>query len=130
MKWLSMIDFSLRHRVSLSTLRRRIKANAIEYKMENGRYFLKDDGIAVPPNSNGSTDGNSSESPEFANRDMAYFIQELKKAYGSILSEKEEIIMQLRKEIEDLRRINLLLEKLVERTSEPRKNTFENELDL
>ncbi|MEO5970668.1 MAG: hypothetical protein ABIQ95_12130 [Bdellovibrionia bacterium] len=41
--WVSLMDFASKKSVSLSTLRRHIKANKITYKIENGRYFLWDD---------------------------------------------------------------------------------------
>ena len=35
-----MMDYASQNGVSLSTLRRYIKANKIEYKIENGRYLV------------------------------------------------------------------------------------------
>jgi hypothetical protein len=39
--WISLMDYATEYGVSLSTLRRHIKAGKIEYKIENGRYLLK-----------------------------------------------------------------------------------------
>lgn len=39
-RWISLMDYATRHDVSLSTLRRYIKAKKVEYKIENGRYLL------------------------------------------------------------------------------------------
>jgi hypothetical protein len=118
MNWIPMLEYSLRHKVSLSTLRRRIKASLVEFKMESGRYLIKD--TEVLNYTKGSTP--SPDTPQM-------FIQELKKAYGTILSEKEEMIVQLKNEIEDLRKINLLLEKEIERNDLTRART-EGLLDL
>jgi hypothetical protein len=41
--WLPLIDYSIRRGVSLSTLRRYIKARKIEFRIENGKYLLFDD---------------------------------------------------------------------------------------
>jgi predicted site-specific integrase-resolvase len=40
MEWISLMDYATTKGVSLSTLRRHIKANKIPYKVENGRYLL------------------------------------------------------------------------------------------
>lgn len=39
--WIPLMDYAMRYGVSLSTLRRHIKANKIQYKVENGRYLLR-----------------------------------------------------------------------------------------
>jgi len=41
--WLTLIEYSVKKDVSLSTLRRRIKANQLKYKMDRGRYLIFDD---------------------------------------------------------------------------------------
>ena len=41
--WVPLLDFASKKSISLSTLRRNIKANKITYKIENGRYLLWDD---------------------------------------------------------------------------------------
>jgi hypothetical protein len=41
--WVLLMEFAIKRKVSLSTLRRQIKANKITYKIENGRYLLWDD---------------------------------------------------------------------------------------
>ncbi len=38
------MDYAMKKGISLSTLRRHIKSNKIEYKVENGRYLLFDNG--------------------------------------------------------------------------------------
>jgi hypothetical protein len=42
------MDYAVRKGVSLSTLRRHIKANKIQYKVENGRYLLFDGDAEIP----------------------------------------------------------------------------------
>ena len=42
-EWLPLLDYAARKGVSLSTLRRYIKSNRVDYKQEKGKYFLFDD---------------------------------------------------------------------------------------
>ena len=39
--WVPLMDYAMKTGVSLSTLRRHIKANKIRYRVENGRYLLQ-----------------------------------------------------------------------------------------
>ncbi len=41
-KWIPLMDYAIKKGVSLSTLRRHIKANRLTYKVEEGRYLLWD----------------------------------------------------------------------------------------
>lgn len=43
MNWLTINDYSNKYDLSVSTLRRRIKAEDIEYRLESGKYFLLDE---------------------------------------------------------------------------------------
>ena len=38
--WLPIAEYAIQNNVSISTLRRKIKSNAISYKMEEGRYLI------------------------------------------------------------------------------------------
>ncbi len=40
--WLVLTDYASKYRISVSTLRRRIKAEQVPYRFENGKYFLLD----------------------------------------------------------------------------------------
>jgi hypothetical protein len=40
--WRPLVEYSLKKGVSLSTLRRYIKAGKLQYRVENGRYLLFD----------------------------------------------------------------------------------------
>lgn len=40
--WIPLMDYAIKNEISLSTLRRYIKANKVQYKIENGRYLLFD----------------------------------------------------------------------------------------
>ena len=39
--WISLMDYATQYGVSLSTLRRHIKANKLQFKVEHGRYLLR-----------------------------------------------------------------------------------------
>lgn len=40
-KWLSLTEYSSRYKVSVSTLRRRIKSEKIDYDLRDGKYYLQ-----------------------------------------------------------------------------------------
>lgn len=42
--WVPLVDFAVKRGVSLSTLRRYIKQGKVVFRIENGRYLLRDDG--------------------------------------------------------------------------------------
>ena len=41
-KWISLTEYSQKHSISISTLRRRIRAQIIPVKIKEGKYFLQD----------------------------------------------------------------------------------------
>jgi hypothetical protein len=43
--WLPLTEYALRSGMSISTLRRKIKSNSIEYRMEEGRYLIRSDDL-------------------------------------------------------------------------------------
>jgi protein required for attachment to host cells len=43
--WLPLAEYSMKHQVSISTLRRRIKAEDIQYRFEEGKYLILDDEV-------------------------------------------------------------------------------------
>lgn len=51
--WVPLMDYAMRKGVSLSTLRRQIKANKIEYRVESGRYLIWFEGDLDSANSDG-----------------------------------------------------------------------------
>lgn len=44
-RWLNLVEYSSAYKVSLSTLRRRIRSGNIEYLKENGKYLVADNPI-------------------------------------------------------------------------------------
>lgn len=41
--WLPLTEYALRSGMSISTLRRKIKSNSVDYRMEEGRYLIRFD---------------------------------------------------------------------------------------
>jgi hypothetical protein len=110
------MEYSARYRVSLSTLRRRIKAGDIEYKFSDGKYLLKDgplqpshpeesETIAPPTSVTVSEEGMS-----MTGQTTQMLLNEIKKAYSLVLQEKEEQILQLKDEVADLKTLVRVLE--------------------
>ncbi len=99
-----MIDYAVNKRVSISTLRRRIKSQRLEHRLENGRYLILAE--LDSEGSNLKVESTASESLLVVQN----LISEIKKAYSLVLAEKEELIQQLKSEIENLKHINQFLE--------------------
>jgi hypothetical protein len=53
--WVPLVEFSVKTGISLSTLRRYIKANKVPWKLIDGRYLLMDDGTLKPHQKNTSS---------------------------------------------------------------------------
>ena len=126
--WLPLAEYSMKHHVSISTLRRRIKAADVDFRFDDGKYLILDEAPkkaalaeehrpslsreakktsaeAVFENENHLTDAGESVITA-ANRLLA----DLKKAYTKILQEKEEQILNLREEVVDLSTLVKILE--------------------
>ena len=128
--WLPLAEYSMKHKVSISTLRRRIKAEDIQYRLDDGKYFIFDtDPTATTTNVEDRTFSTETHRPslksessvsEFAKQESAQgesvitaanrLLTDLKKAYTQVLQEKEEQIVSLKEEISDLRTLVRVLE--------------------
>lgn len=128
--WLPLMEYSAKYRVSMSTLRRRIKAGEIEHKFLDGKYLLKDGPLQVvaiaeteaiaPPTSVSPQQLQATipkPVPAVTTAENDHFWQatqgllnEIKKAYSLILQEKEEQILQLKEEVADLKTLVRVLE--------------------
>jgi hypothetical protein len=145
-QWLPLLNYSTKYNISLSTLRRRIKARSIEYRLDQGKYFILDDSQApnkvevqkplvqqqqlplqqhqqqhqnfAPPFSQDTSFVEASVLTS-ANR----LVEEIKAAYAKILQEKEELISQLKEEVVDLRMLVRVLEESSKTTKSPSAET-------
>lgn len=113
--WLPLNEYANKYKVSISTLRRRIKAKEVKYLFREGKYFIMDNGSASHLSVEHRPSLNSDFQPlpsdqepllNAANR----LLQELKKAYTQILDEKDHQIRQLKAEAADLKTLVQLLE--------------------
>ena len=103
--WLALLDYSHQFHVSLSTLRRRIKANSIKYKLEGGRYFIWADD--VPSSEAAST--NNERAPEVRQGAVGASSDYSRE----LLEEKEKRISLLEQHIRVLHQENEALQSLV-----------------
>ncbi len=130
-KWLLLTDFASKYRISVSTLRRRIKAGAQPYRFEDGRYYLPDqlgsnsyeeisNEVASPvvaaPAQTQPTSAAAVLAASMKGNDeplittTSKLLNELKQAYTLILHEKEEQIVYLKEEVADLKTLVRVLE--------------------
>jgi hypothetical protein len=139
-QWLPLTDYASKYRISVSTLRRRIKGGQIEFRFDDGKYWIldtdpqnldqrqpvlgTDSGAethsatrAAPliQEAQGKLDqlrdssgSGTTEEPIFSS--ASRLLNELKRAYMSILHEKEEQIIQLKEEVSDLKTLVRVLE--------------------
>ncbi len=127
-EWLPLTDYSTKYGISVSTLRRRIKAQEIKYRFADGKYLIHEqsdehrpsqddqhDAASRPASSTveniasslkEQVDGRSEGFSASANR----LLGELKKAYAQILQEREEQIINLKEEVVDLKTLVRVLE--------------------
>jgi hypothetical protein len=86
-EWIPLMDYAMKKGVSLSTLRRHIKANKVQYRVENGRYLLfvekSDPALAnrAPSTSaaqaSGGSHGASSTANKSVGRDDDFLVSQL-----------------------------------------------------
>ncbi len=121
--WLTLIEYSAKYRVSLSTLRRRIKSGEVEHKFNDGKYLIKDGPLqtaqanseTIAPPTKVSSHSQPSQPPPEVDPNQFWqttqgLLNEIKKAYSLILQEKEEQILQLKDEVADLKTLVRVLE--------------------
>lgn len=106
--WIDLHAFAAKYGISLSTLRRRIRAKTIEFKLERGRYWLPDTlnvmsaaplfsrkGEELPRQEIKSRDFSQNDSNNTAleseNRKLKAQIAELETLVGALESELEEL---------------------------------------
>lgn len=127
--WLPLNEYSAKHRVSISTLRRKIKSNEVQFRLDEGRYVILDSD-ETPPKQQASVGfsshseqqrpslksdafsehGTSRESGESVITAANRLLADLKKAYTQVLQDKEEHISELKEEISDLKTLIKVLE--------------------
>jgi hypothetical protein len=160
---LQLSEYSNKYKVSVSTLRRRIKAGEIQYDFEGGKYWLPDRPIEkyvrnrpaiveeepvieFPVITENFIDDEPAVAQPSQNTNENYvtheevleltqsMINELKSAYVLILQEKEEQILEAKREIADLKTLCHTLEteneKLKAETSAPLSGWFSDDVEV
>ncbi|PIS10577.1 MAG: hypothetical protein COT73_08585 [Bdellovibrio sp. CG10_big_fil_rev_8_21_14_0_10_47_8] len=129
MNWLPLTEYSSKYKVSISTLRRRIKAEDIKFQFRDGRYLIFDQPDIEQQHRPSQTMSPSPKKPATPFSGMAVtemtlqkpkdepiltaanrLLTELKRAYAQILQEKEEQILNLKEEVSDLKTLVRVLE--------------------
>lgn len=152
-QWLLLTDYSSKYRISVSTLRRRIKNGDIQFRFDGGKYFIFDappsaqetqpvysETLTFPGIQTTSRHAVSSIDPQPPVNTFSFkayeervksapspvvvpipeeepilssasqLLTELKRAYMSILQEREEQLIQLKEEVSDLKTLVRVLE--------------------
>lgn len=103
-EWIPLMDYAVKKGVSLSTLRRHIKSNKVEYRVENGRYLLLDEG----------GNGSASHSMHAPSRNGA--------ATQSVQSKLQKLERDLQRAQEEIAELKMLIALYEERMSPTREN--------
>ncbi|MEQ1664078.1 MAG: hypothetical protein ABL927_01730 [Bdellovibrionales bacterium] len=106
--WMPINEYAAKYKISQSTLRRRIRAGAIEFKFDDGKYWLPD--IQIKKHVRVEDRIVENLILKATEQDDQKIISELKSVYVSALHEKEEQIMYLKEEINDLKTLVKVLE--------------------
>ena len=114
-KWLSLTEYSQKHNVSISTLRRRIRSGTITVKLEEGKYFIVDGQQNNDLLQDQSTNESSKEFfPLIEDTKQNSFIDKLlitQQELYRLLAEKDKKIESLQTQISDFNTLVALLEK-------------------
>lgn len=145
--WLGLTEYAAKYQVNESTLRRRIKAEDIKFRLDDGNYFIIDEPMSAHQRvhrpsleSDLAQVGAHQENERAlsslpAKHDVAdksimakneepilhatnKLLTELKKAYTQVLHEKEKEILQLKNEVTDLNTLVQILESENDRLKE------------
>ena len=104
--WLPLMEFAMKHNISLSTLRRHIKASKVSYKVEEGRYLLWDESDENLPSMSQASKNQNSVSQNSVNRSS---IKDSNFDPGSI-TKLERDLKQAQEEIAELKTLIALYE--------------------
>ena len=111
--WIQLNDYANKHNISVSTLRRRIKTNKIQFKLEEGKYFILENGPSRVSSEQALT-SDVARTAVFSTESISttrLLLDELKRAYLDSLQSKEDQILYLKQQVSDLKTLVLLLEK-------------------
>jgi hypothetical protein len=134
--WITIQEYATKYGVSISTLRRRIKSKSIQFRFDDGKYFLEEPSsgltqakVLTPDFPVHAVTGQRQalafvEAPALdpVNEDrVERVLEELRKSYDVLLKEKDEQILQLRGQVADLQTLVQALETENERLTKTAK---------
>jgi len=91
--WLPITEYAVKNQVSVSTIRRKIKNQELKHKLEGGKYFILDATEATK-----KPKAQNDEVLDFAERSM----KEIAKLNQELITEKDEIILNQKKKMQEL----------------------------
>ena len=91
--WIPLMDYATKKNLSLSTLRRYIKADKVMYKVEQGRYLLWDENLNVEQPSFPTQIEFEEEEVAFLQVSLRQLEQDLKRAHEEIAELKTLIAL-------------------------------------
>ena len=86
--WLPLAEYSMKHQVSISTLRRRIKTEDIQFRFSDGKYLILDDA----PKNRAETETHRPSLSRESNQVSAQALQNIKDAISTMASQAEPFI--------------------------------------
>jgi len=125
--WLPITEYSFKNKISISTIRRKIKSNTLKFKVESGKYFIMDEGADYEISENRfyirNMDGKGDDKMGFPNIDelitfaersistVSRLNQELAAEKEKVIKIQEGTILQLKEQINELKMLVNVLEK-------------------
>ena len=125
-QWLNIMDYSHKYGISTSTIRRKLRAKKLSYKIEQGKYMIYDDESELMLNNNthgetfmttNSNQTGSTQASEEVIRFAERSISTITKLHENLLAEKdkrlslqEQTIANLKEELSELRMLVKVLE--------------------
>ena len=97
--WLSLQEYSYRKGISVSTLRRKIKNEDIEYKLKKGRYFLKADLNEKSEEKEKSSCRKKLQEKEKELLSLKYNYEDLMNLVHFLETEKQELLKYIKNEL-------------------------------
>ena len=97
--WLTLQEYSYHKGVSISTLRRKIKNENIEYKLKQGRYFLKADFLEKSEEPKKDCYQQKLQETEKELLSLKYNYEELKNLVHYLEMEKQELLKYIENEL-------------------------------
>lgn len=125
MAWIDLAQFATKYGVSQSTLRRRIRANTINFRLERGKYFLDDSPSVLSEAPLFARNVNQPVSTAASQRALQSHQNILEQTSDTIAIEEEN--RRLKKQLAELETFVSALEAEVRRLQElvnPQRNDF------